>query len=110
MKVYCLDTGVDLKLLDCMRSMLMHSRYLILTGIKGLGAHIGFFDDIVSRPNYFNNNRSNGFVLGIDAILGIEYTLTDIPFVIGLDVKPVYEFAPVFAPWFQGGISFRLYF
>lgn len=76
----------------------------------GAGAHIGFFDNIISRPSYFNNNRSNGFVLGIDGILGIEYTLTDIPFVIGLDVKPVYEFAPDFLPWFQAGMSFRFYF
>jgi hypothetical protein len=76
----------------------------------GGGAHIGFFDNIISRPYYYNDNRASGFLVGIDGIFGIEYTLTEIPFVIGIDVKPTFDFAPEPRLWPGGGISFRFYF
>lgn len=76
----------------------------------GAGAHIGAFDGDIARPGYFFDGRGRGFTVGVDGILGLEYTLTEIPFVIGIDVKPTFDFAPNPALWFGGGLSFRLYF
>jgi len=76
----------------------------------GAGAHIGVFDDTIARPNYYFDGRGTGFTVGVDGILGLEYTLTEIPFVIGIDMKPTFDFAPNPGLWFGGGISFRFYF
>ena len=50
----------------------------------GFGAHIGSYN--YSNPKYKNDN--NSFVLGVDGILGIEYTFTEAPINIGLDWNP----------------------
>lgn len=76
----------------------------------GPGLHIGSFADNRVLPGYYNNNRGRGFTLGVDAILGIEYTLTDIPFVIGVDVKPALDFVPGAYFYLASGLSFRFYF
>lgn len=76
----------------------------------GAGGHIGAFDGEIARPNYYFNDRGRGFTFGLDAILGLEYTLTEIPFVIGIDMKPSLDFAPDPRLWFGGGLSFRFYF
>jgi hypothetical protein len=76
----------------------------------GAGGHIGAFDDNIARPGYFYNDRGRGFTVGLDGILGLEYTLTEIPFVIGVDMKPTFDFAPEPRLWFGGGVSFRFYF
>jgi len=49
----------------------------------GFGAHIGSY-------NYNENKHKNenNFILGIDGILGIEYTFTEAPINIGLDWNP----------------------
>lgn len=45
----------------------------------GMGAHLGVYD--------------GGYAaLGIDAILGLEYQITEIPFTIGVDIKPFFDF------------------
>ena len=44
----------------------------------GFGAHLG---------NYSSDNVSN-FVLGVDGVLGIEYSFTEAPISIGLDWNP----------------------
>jgi len=76
----------------------------------GAGAHIGAFDENIARPGYYFDARGRGFTVGLDGILGIEYTLTEIPFVIGVDVKPSFDFAPNPRLWYGGGFSFRFYF
>ncbi|WKK74990.1 hypothetical protein QYS49_25585 [Marivirga salinae] len=76
----------------------------------GAGAHIGVFDETIVRPNYYFDGRGRGFTVGVDGILGLEYTLTEIPFVIGIDMKPTFDFAPEPGLWFGGGVSFRFYF
>ncbi|MBK6263647.1 hypothetical protein JKA74_01265 [Marivirga sp. S37H4] len=74
----------------------------------GPGFHIGAFDD--RYDNYYYNNRGDGFVVGFDFILGLEYTLTDIPFVIGIDFKPGLDIVPNFRGNFGAGVSLRFYF
>lgn len=76
----------------------------------GAGGHIGAFDGDIARPGYYFDGRGRGFTIGLDAILGLEYTLTEIPFVIGVDMKPTFDFAPNPGLWFGGGFSFRFYF
>jgi hypothetical protein len=76
----------------------------------GAGFHIGVFDDTIARPNYFFDGRGTGFTIGADGILGLEYMLTEIPFVIGIDFKPTLDLAPEPGLWFGGGVSFRFYF
>lgn len=76
----------------------------------GPGLHIGSFADNVALPGYYYKDRGRGFNLGVDAILGIEYTLTEIPFVIGVDVKPAIDFIPGAFFYVATGLSVRFYF
>jgi hypothetical protein len=47
----------------------------------GFGAHIGSY----------NYDKENNFVMGIDGILGIEYSFTEAPINIGLDWNPYFN-------------------
>jgi len=50
----------------------------------GLGAHIGFWDSGANR--YIGSYT--GAVLGIDGILGLEYTFDEIPLNLSVDIIP----------------------
>ncbi|MFT7297943.1 MAG: hypothetical protein ACI81S_002273 [Sphingobacteriales bacterium] len=57
----------------------------------GAGGHIGFYEG-----KYYigpDNKVYQGQVttLGIDGILGLEYQIPDIPFVVSLDMKPFFD-------------------
>lgn len=56
----------------------------------GLGGHIGFFDDYEWDDDDDDDDRST--VVGVDLIIGLEYTFTSAPFTIGLDYKPAFNF------------------
>lgn len=82
---------------------IVSSRYnsLILTGLiefhqdfsraRGLawfiggGAHFGLFNG--SSTPWFGDNSKHA-VIGVDGILGLEYTLPDAPLSVSLDMKP----------------------
>src|SRR5450759_676759 len=51
----------------------------------GGGAHIGFYN---GNYVYWGNNGTTYTIIGIDGILGIEYTFSEIPINIGIDWKP----------------------
>jgi len=53
----------------------------------GLGVHVGFWDD----EYYYYHDHYNHMSLGIDGILGLEYTIKEIPFNIGIDIKPFFD-------------------
>lgn len=57
----------------------------------GLGGHVGFWDghDYYDHGHKHYNDKVVG--LGVDAILGLEYYIRDIPFTIGADVKPYFN-------------------
>lgn len=55
----------------------------------GLGGHIGFFDDYEWDDEYDDGTTS---VVGVDLIVGLEYTFDQAPFTIGLDYKPAFNF------------------
>lgn len=70
----------------------------------GFGAHIGSY-------NYNAHKNESNFILGIDGILGIEYTFTEAPINIGLDWNPHLNLTSKtgFWPGF-GAISIRYIF
>jgi hypothetical protein len=73
----------------------------------GGGAHIGFYNgNFVS----WGTNCTAYTVVGIDGILGIEYTFNDLPINIGLDWKPVLNLIGYAGLWSEGGISVRYVF
>jgi hypothetical protein len=73
----------------------------------GGGAHIGFFN---GDNAYWGRNGAAYTVIGLDGILGLEYTFSEIPVNIGIDWKPVLNLAGYFGLWSEGGISVRYIF
>ena len=53
----------------------------------GIGGHVGFYD---GKHTPISHQKENGAytIVGIDAIVGLEYAFSEIPFSIGLDYKP----------------------
>ncbi|WBA41826.1 hypothetical protein [Hymenobacter canadensis] len=94
------------------RLTVLLEKHLPLTDIKGLqfyygaGAHAGAYkgryyyverlyyrDNKKYRPNYvvYVNDDRSYVVFGADLILGLEYKMPDLPFVVGVDYKPYFE-------------------
>lgn len=92
------------------RLTLMLEKHLPVSDFKGLqfyygaGAHIGsyrgryYFEDVRFRRgkkyDYYRTywtDDTNYIVGGADLILGLEYKMEDLPFVIGVDYKPFFE-------------------
>lgn len=78
-----------------------------ITGVEGLnwfygaGAHVGFYSGKYYGYKCYNggywDNKGNWhhgdcrdryMAIGIDGILGLEYQIKEIPFTLGLDIKP----------------------
>ncbi|MFO7620984.1 MAG: hypothetical protein R6W81_06910 [Bacteroidales bacterium] len=59
--------------------------YPRLNWFWGAGAHIGFWD-AGYNPNI--NATYTGSVIGIDGILGLEYTFDDVPLNLSIDILP----------------------
>lgn len=59
--------------------------YPRLNWFWGAGAHIGFWD-AGYNPNI--NATYTGSVIGLDGILGLEYTFDDVPLNLSLDILP----------------------
>lgn len=80
----------------------------------GLGAHIGTWNGRYTyKDKYYRwGERYERYtVVGIDAILGLEYTFKEIPFNIGIDWKPAYNIIGYQGWWAdEGAISLRFTF
>lgn len=74
----------------------------------GAGGHLGFWDgDNVP----WGDDDVNYLVIGVDGILGIEYSFSVIPINIGLDWKPAFNLVGYSGFWADGGaISIRFIF
>lgn len=66
------------------------------TFVYGFGAHAGF--ESWYRDNYYNDiyhtrysEHRSGPVAGLDGLAGIEYTIREIPLVVGIEVKPYFN-------------------
>lgn len=74
----------------------------------GAGAHIGFWNG--SNVKWANDNRDYT-VIGVDAILGLEYNFKQIPFNLSIDWKPAMNLFGYNGFWGDGGaFSFRYIF
>lgn len=71
----------------------------------GLGAHAKFVNG--KRANPFYADVKTHVTLGIDAILGLEYTFKDIPVNLGLNIKPELNFTTSNLFWFDGALTIR---
>ena len=71
----------------------------------GPGAHLGFWND------YYKDDYGTGILIGIDGIIGLEYTLDDIPLNLGLGVGPSFQLTsgPGWGHW-NGGFYVRYVF
>jgi hypothetical protein len=65
--------------------------------IYGFGAHAGFESWQVIRyydinyPNDWYHDRRSGPVAGLDALIAIEYTIPQVPLVVGFEDKPYFN-------------------
>jgi hypothetical protein len=73
----------------------------------GFGAHIGFYNgDYVE----WGAPGSTYNVIGIDGIIGLEYTFTELPLNIGVDLKPALNLIGYSGLWADFGLSIRYVF
>lgn len=73
----------------------------------GFGAHIGFYDGDYVK---WGEPGSSYNVFGIDGIIGIEYSFTEAPINIGLDLKPELNLIGYTGLWVDFGLSARYIF
>ncbi len=72
----------------------------------GIGADLGSY-----RNNYYYKYKDNiyngGFFLGIDGVLGIEYTFKALPLNIAFDLQPTVRVVPYFGFGVNGAFALR---
>lgn len=76
----------------------------------GIGGHIGFYSNGYDPPYADNNYDIARPVFGLDGILGLEYHLKEVPFTIGIDVKPFIEFTDPDIYLWDAGLTVRYTF
>jgi hypothetical protein len=83
----------------------------------GGGAHVGSYNGYYYNYGHRNKNYYSPYyyserviVIGIDAILGIEYKLKEVPFTLGLDLKPSFDLYPFGYGDIDGALSVRYTF
>lgn len=94
----------------------LYEYHIPLEAVDGLrlyvggGAHIGYWSRAVGNTIYGSVER--GAFVGIDGILGLEYTFDSAPINISLDYKPAYNFAYRNYGWGydNGALSIRYVF
>jgi hypothetical protein len=77
----------------------------------GVGAHLGGYDAHYyyekGNPHYYDDRYATA--IGLDGIIGIEYTFKDFPLNIGADIHPLMDMSHgELWFWFDGAISVRL--
>lgn len=70
----------------------------------GVGGHIGFWRGYNNHP-WFDEDENNYTVIGLDGIIGIEYTFKEIPLNLSLDYKPAFN---LYGYWGYWGDEFAL--
>lgn len=85
-------------------------QYPGLNWFWGGGAHIGFWDTTRDNP-YFNETYKGNAVLGIDGIIGLEYTFDEFPLNLSIDLLPTFNIIG-YTGWggINGAISVRYVF
>lgn len=76
----------------------------------GFGAHVGFWNGSTYR-SYWMEPGTSYTVIGIDGILGLEYSFEEIPINLSLDWKPAFNLTGYTGFWGDGGaLSIRYIF
>ncbi len=76
----------------------------------GFGGHIGFWNGNYDK-NYWGDYGTSYTVVGIDGILGLEYSFEEVPLNLSLDWKPAFNFVGYSGFWADGGaLSLRYIF
>ena len=73
----------------------------------GGGAHIGFYN---GNDVTWGRSGASYTVVGIDGIIGIEYTFDELPINLGIDWKPALNLIGYTGLWSEGAISVRYVF
>lgn len=73
----------------------------------GFGAHIGFYNGEYVE---WGSPGTTYNVLGIDGVIGIEYSFTEAPINLGLDLKPALNLIGYTGLWVEFGLSVRYIF
>ena len=68
----------------------------------GFGGHIGFWNGDYTH-HYWGEAGTTYTVIGIDGILGLEYSFVEVPINIGLDWKPAFNIIGYSGFWADGG-------
>jgi hypothetical protein len=71
----------------------------------GFGAHAKLVNG--RRANVFYEDLSRHINLGIDGILGLEYTFKESPVNLGINIKPELNFTADTKFWFDGALTLR---
>jgi hypothetical protein len=71
----------------------------------GAGAHVAFWNTLTDKWFGYTANQN---IVGVDAILGIEYNFSEIPFNISLDYKPGYNLNGKSQPFYGDEVGFTL--
>ena len=61
-----------------------------LSWFYGVGAHVGFWKS-VNNLNWFDTSSGSKMVLGVDGIIGLDFTIPNAPINFQLDYKPAYN-------------------
>lgn len=71
-----------------------------LSWYYGGGAHIGFWNSSSSGNIWWEDDHSGSYtVLGLDGIIGLSYTFTEIPINVSIDWKPMLNFVGYSGFW-----------
>lgn len=74
----------------------------------GFGGHVGFYNSTNYPASW--GIYSSGPVVGIDGVVGIEYTFDEIPINLSLDIVPSITVIPGVWYWQRGALSIRYVF
>lgn len=57
----------------------------------GAGGHVAIFSTNNISNAWVSNNTGSATIIGVDGILGLEYTLEGIPLNLSIDIKPIFN-------------------
>ena len=91
----------------------IHAPAFDVDGLKwfyGGGGHIGFYSYWDGHPYFSETYSGSRAVIGVDGIVGIEYTIQELPICLSIDLKPAFNIIGYSGFGSGGGISARYTF
>jgi hypothetical protein len=74
----------------------------------GLGGHLGFWNYGYNKGFYHDNKYyDSGAYFGVDGVLGLEYTFSEIPLNLAIDAGPAINVFPFVRGYFGAAIAAR---